>query len=42
LLAAAADCFAIACTRAVIETTSVGGPPSYRDLCPSAFPDGQG
>jgi L-aminopeptidase/D-esterase-like protein len=38
LLAAAADCFALACTRAVIESTSVGGAPSYRDLCPSAFP----
>jgi len=38
LLAAAADCFALACTRAVIETTSIGGPLSYRDLCPSAFP----
>ena len=41
LLAAAADCFALACTRAVIDTTSIGGPPSYRDLCPSAFPAGR-
>ena len=39
LLAAAADCFALACTRAVVESASIGGPPSYRDLCPSAFPD---
>jgi L-aminopeptidase/D-esterase-like protein len=38
LLAAAADCFALACTLAVIESTSIGGAPSYRDLCPSAFP----
>ena len=38
LLAAAADCFALACTRAVVEARSVGGPPSYADLCPSAFP----
>jgi L-aminopeptidase/D-esterase-like protein len=39
LLAAAADCFALACTRAVVEAASIGGPPSYRDLCPSAFTD---
>ena len=38
LLAAAADCFALACTRAVIEARSVGGAPSYADVCPSAFP----
>ncbi len=38
LLAAAADCFALACTRAVIEARSIGGAPSYRDICPSAFP----
>jgi L-aminopeptidase/D-esterase-like protein len=38
LLAAAADCFALACTRAVVEAESVGGPPTYADLCPSAFP----
>jgi L-aminopeptidase/D-esterase-like protein len=37
LLAAAADCFALACARAVTESASIGGPPSYRDLCPSAF-----
>ena len=40
LLAAAADCFALACTRAVIEAKSSGGPASYRDLCPAAFPGG--
>ncbi|MGZ4673619.1 MAG: P1 family peptidase [Ilumatobacteraceae bacterium] len=38
LLAAAADCFALACTRAVIESRSSGGAPSYVDLCPSAMP----
>jgi L-aminopeptidase/D-esterase-like protein len=37
LLTAAADCFALACTRAVIESVSNGGAPSYADLCPSAF-----
>ena len=41
LLAAAADCFALACTRAVVESASIGGPPSYRDLCPSAFAGGR-
>ena len=40
LLVAAADCFALACTRAVIEARSGGGAPSYIDLCPSAFPAG--
>jgi L-aminopeptidase/D-esterase-like protein len=38
LLAAAADCFAMACASAVVNVRSIGGPPSYRDLCPSAFP----
>lgn len=37
VLRAAAEVFALACTRAVLEATDVGGPPSYRDLCPSAF-----
>ncbi len=37
LLAAAADCFALACSRAVVEARSLGGAPSYRDLCPGAF-----
>ncbi|HSB87897.1 MAG TPA: P1 family peptidase [Ilumatobacteraceae bacterium] len=37
VLAAAADCFALACTRAVIDASSIGGPPSYRELCPGAF-----
>lgn len=39
VLRAAADMFASACTRAVVQATHVGGPPSYRDLCPSAFAD---
>ena len=35
---AGARLFAVACTRAVVEARAVpGGPPSYRDLCPSAF-----
>jgi L-aminopeptidase/D-esterase-like protein len=35
---AGARCFAIACARAVVIAESVrGGPPAYRDLCPSAF-----
>lgn len=37
VLRAAADMFAAACTRAVVEAAHVGGPPSFRDLCPSAF-----
>ena len=37
LLAAAADCFALACSRAVVEARSLGGVPSYGDLCPGAF-----
>jgi L-aminopeptidase/D-esterase-like protein len=35
---AGARCFAVACTRAVVlARSSPGGPPAYRDLCPSAF-----
>jgi L-aminopeptidase/D-esterase-like protein len=35
---AAATSFAIACTRAIVEARSTpGGPPAYRDLCPSAI-----
>mgnify|MGYP006266624505 CR=1 FL=1 len=37
LLAAAAEVFARACSRAVTCADSLGGPPAYRDLCPSAF-----
>lgn len=32
LLRAAAECFALACTRAVLDATSVGALPAYRDL----------
>lgn len=35
---AGARAFAVACTRAVLTARSArGGPPAYRDLCPSAF-----
>jgi len=38
---AGALCFADACTAAVWDARSVrGGPPAYRDLCPSAFGSG--
>ena len=37
VLVAAADCFALACTRAVVEAQSLGTAPSYAELCPSAF-----
>jgi L-aminopeptidase/D-esterase-like protein len=37
ILDAAAQCFAAACTQAVVSATSIGGPLAYRDLCPSAF-----
>ena len=41
LFEAGAECFALACTRAVLQARSVtGGPPSYSDLCPSVFPAG--
>ena len=37
ILDAAAQCFAAACTQALLSAAWIGGPPSYRDLCPSAF-----
>lgn len=37
LLKAAADTFAAACTHAVLEATTIGVSPAYRDLCPSVF-----
>jgi L-aminopeptidase/D-esterase-like protein len=41
LLAACADVFALACTRAVITARShSGGPPAWRDLVPSGAPLG--
>ncbi|HEY3484456.1 MAG TPA: P1 family peptidase [Ilumatobacteraceae bacterium] len=33
ILAAGAACFADACTDALLSATSIGGPPSYRELC---------
>jgi L-aminopeptidase/D-esterase-like protein len=39
ILEAGAQCFAAACTAAVVEARSHrGGPSAYRDLCPSVFP----
>lgn len=38
LLEAGADCFAAACTNAVVHARATGGDPAYRDLCPGAFP----
>jgi L-aminopeptidase/D-esterase-like protein len=39
VLEAGAQCFAVACTNAVVHATRVGtnGLPAYRDLCPGAF-----
>ncbi|MEQ1874017.1 MAG: P1 family peptidase [Ilumatobacteraceae bacterium] len=37
ILVAAADCFAVACTNAVVSAESSGTGVAYRDLCPSAF-----
>ncbi|NNE11304.1 MAG: P1 family peptidase [Ilumatobacter sp.] len=38
LFAAAADVFALACADAVVTAETVGSTPSYRELCPSAWP----
>lgn len=38
LFAAAASVFETACTDAVVTATTVGPMPSYRDLCPGAWP----
>jgi L-aminopeptidase/D-esterase-like protein len=38
VLEAGAACFAAACTDAIVHAVSTGADPSYRDLCPSAFP----
>ncbi len=40
VLEAGAECFAAACTNAVVEAQGSAGAPAYRDLCPSAFPNG--
>ena len=37
ILDAAAQCFAAACTDAIVSATAIGDRPAYRDLCPSAF-----
>jgi L-aminopeptidase/D-esterase-like protein len=37
ILDAAAQCFASACTDAIVSATAVGSRPAYRDLCPTAF-----
>jgi L-aminopeptidase/D-esterase-like protein len=36
ILDAAAQCFAAACTQAIVAAVSIGGPLAYRDVCPSA------
>jgi L-aminopeptidase/D-esterase-like protein len=37
LLEAGANCFAEACTNAIVSASANGGDPAYRDLCPTAF-----
>jgi L-aminopeptidase/D-esterase-like protein len=39
---AAARCFALACTDAVVAAVARGGPPAYRDLCPSVWSTARG
>jgi L-aminopeptidase/D-esterase-like protein len=39
LLRAAAECFARACTRAVLDAAGHDDTPAYRDLCPTVFPN---
>jgi L-aminopeptidase/D-esterase-like protein len=38
VLEAGAQCFAAACTDAIVLATATGNDPAYRDLCPTAFP----
>ncbi len=40
VLEAGAECFAAACTNAIVGAAGNPDAPSYRDLCPSAFPAG--
>lgn len=40
VLEAGAECFAAACTNAIVRARATGTDPAYRDLCPSAFPAG--
>jgi L-aminopeptidase/D-esterase-like protein len=37
ILDAGARCFAAACTDAIVNASTIGDHPAYRDLCPSAF-----
>ncbi|MDO9174162.1 MAG: P1 family peptidase, partial [Actinomycetota bacterium] len=37
VLEAGAECFAAACTNAIVSAVATGTDPAYRDLCPSAF-----
>ena len=37
ILEAGADCFAAACTNAIVYASATGGDAAYRDLCPTAF-----
>ena len=37
IFAAAADVFELACTDAVVNATTIGDAPAYRDLCPGAW-----
>jgi L-aminopeptidase/D-esterase-like protein len=38
VLEAGAACFAAACTDAIVHARATGADPSYRDLCPDAYP----
>lgn len=38
VLEAGAQCFAAACTNAIVQAHGSEGAPAYRELCPSAFP----
>lgn len=38
VLEAGAQCFAAACTNAIVQAHGSEGTPAYRDLCPTAFP----
>lgn len=40
VLEAGAECFAAACTNAIVQATGNADAPAYRDLCPTAFPVG--
>jgi L-aminopeptidase/D-esterase-like protein len=37
ILEAGAQCFARACTNAIVHAVALGDDPAYRDLCPTAF-----